>query len=117
MTAPRRRWSFSLRTLFVVVTVFGLLGGYIANQFGLVQERRVMLDSFTATGGRCGREYAAGHGIESSRVPFVRKLLGDEEIRAFWFPEGTDQQTRDRFTRTFPEAYVPPHDGIQIDRP
>jgi uncharacterized membrane protein YhhN len=32
MTAPRRRWSFSLSTLFVVVTVIGIIvrfGGFI----------------------------------------------------------------------------------------
>lgn len=29
MTAPKRRWSYSLRTLFVVVTVFGCWFGWM----------------------------------------------------------------------------------------
>src|ERR1700690_2367557 len=47
--APKRRWlRFSLRTLFVVVTVFGIWLGWQTN---VVRERRTMRDWLEARGG------------------------------------------------------------------
>jgi hypothetical protein len=46
MTAPRRRWfAFSLRALFVVVTVFGCWLGY---QLNWIRERHEALSTGTA---------------------------------------------------------------------
>ena len=45
MNAPRRRWfSFSLRTLFVVVTIAAIAGGWVMYQVSWIRQRRTMLD-------------------------------------------------------------------------
>ena len=40
-TKPNRRWfRFNLRTLFVVVTLFGLVGVWMANQMKWIRDRK-----------------------------------------------------------------------------
>ncbi len=44
MTAAKHRWfAFSLRTLFLMVTVFGLLSGWLAYHVRWIQQRHELL--------------------------------------------------------------------------
>ena len=43
MTAPRRRWSFSLRALLAAVTVCGIVGGWVAYQINWIHRRHAVL--------------------------------------------------------------------------
>jgi hypothetical protein len=45
MTAPRRRWSFTLRTLFAVVTVLSLVTGWVVYHLNWIRERHRKLES------------------------------------------------------------------------
>ena len=51
--APKRRWSFSLRTLFVVVTFICVLVGA---QLSLIHERQRIQESIIASGGQVSRD-------------------------------------------------------------
>ncbi len=44
MTAHKRRWTFSLRTMFVVVTVLGILG-WIGNNIRWIHQRREFIEN------------------------------------------------------------------------
>jgi hypothetical protein len=82
MTAPRRRWSFSLRTLFVVVTVVACwLGAWIANESSLVRERgRLIAEYADDTKGKWPGPARGKYTLlppESDEPPAWRKLLGD----------------------------------------
>ncbi|QDU30829.1 hypothetical protein ETAA8_59780 [Anatilimnocola aggregata] len=115
---PRRWWNFSLRTLFVLVT---LLCCYLAYQRSYIGERQAFLEYLreersvavvTAAQWRSGMlpgeipfdvkpEFVA-------RIPLTRKLLGDEAIqyiRPQYWP-GLETADRQRFAQLFPEAKV-----------
>lgn len=42
--APRRRWTFSLRTLLVVVTLLAILLGWVGYSLNWIRERHRFLD-------------------------------------------------------------------------
>ena len=50
MTAPRRHWSFSLRTLFVVVAMLALPLGWVGSQWRLVNVRRALRQELDQAG-------------------------------------------------------------------
>jgi hypothetical protein len=117
MTAPRRRWTFGLRTLFVVVTVLGCWLGW---QVDLVQERRSLLPWIedNATG------WSHPHLVVMPRVSWIRSLLGDQYfIDAITFPADVDEAKLREGRRAFPEGtfgvYSQPEDSpvAQADRP
>ena len=43
VTAPKRRWSFSLRTLFAAVTVLAVLLGWLVFHFNWIRQRHELL--------------------------------------------------------------------------
>ena len=51
MTAPKRRWSYSLRTLFVVVTVVGMILAWGAYELNLIRDRLAMAKEIESFGG------------------------------------------------------------------
>jgi hypothetical protein len=53
--APKRRWSFSLRTLFVVVTAVSCCAGWAVYQMRWIQQRH---------------EFTARHRARESLIPF-----------------------------------------------
>ncbi len=101
--APKRRWfRFSLRTLFVVVTVFGVWLGWNLHQ---VQERNRLMDHIAACGGHC----AMGESVafETTPVPLAWSLLGAEFVGYIELPVGSfSTKDRSHIQPLFPEAQI-----------
>ena len=103
MTAPNRRWfrfAFSLRTLFVVVTVLCLWLGWNVQQ---VQERGRM-----ATRMRGGVvNIPAEPYVGSYDPPLVWRLTGAKEISNVYIsPTDFNEREYNRIRRLFPEAEI-----------
>jgi hypothetical protein len=119
MTARRRRWfRFSLRTLFVVVTVVGAVSAYIVHERRLVQQRARMVDSLLSPldfGGPYDAEYGISVcDLTRDGVPFFRKALGDFRAIHLYLPRGAGQRVAQEYAEAFPEAEIEPHPA---DRP
>lgn len=109
----RRRWfRFSLRTMFVVVTVFCCWLGW---ESSAVRERRAVLKGLQTnaafqitTADAWAERFPAGSPVQSgARVPMVRVWLGDEAIQEIWYTrhiQGFSETEISRLTKTFPEA-------------
>src|SRR4051794_285454 len=104
----RRRWfSFSLRTLFVVVTVVGV---YLGWQLRIVRERKAVLAEISRVcQGSYGFTFLDLESLESSpnplihqtygvgdreyaRVSRIRRLLGDQSLVELNVPPKLDAQ-------------------------
>jgi hypothetical protein len=82
MTAPRRRWfRFSLRTLFVVVT---LLACWLAWNRSLVERRRAFLEKLRSSNEYKLYTYEDVRSAEFAREYHYDAPLTDAEFRAFW---------------------------------
>jgi hypothetical protein len=123
MTAPRRRWfrfAFSLRTLLVVVTLFGCWLGW---ELHVVRKRQSLIDSLPCDRAmniaeplRPGFGHSEAQAKAMAQVPLVRRLMGDfglAELNLFceidadyflqleaWFPEAEISATIDRGSTT-----------------
>ena len=96
---PFRRFQFSLRTLFVVVTLIGLLFGW---QGYIVRTRKALLDKCD----KLGVLYLQGD-IDSaytSSVPAYRRWFGDRPIYEFDFWPTLDSNALEEIKSSFPEA-------------
>jgi hypothetical protein len=116
--APKRHWfQFSLRTLFIMLTVFGVWLGWQAN---VVHERKAMRNWIESGGGRLSVFYPPqplpGTNLiiltgdfpdgEDFTVPIIRRWLGDEPV---WKVEVRHDASADEVVkakRLFPEAEV-----------
>ena len=102
MTAPRRRWSFSLRTLFVVVTVMTI-------SLALAVAYSAQLDQAAAWTSCSIAKISAwsGTSIRRDRPRLGSWLLGETGIQSFhvaappWTPDEVE-----RIQRLFPEAQI-----------
>ena len=112
MTMTNRRWfRFSLRTLFVVVTLFGVWLGW---QRHIVQERKALIaeldqidpefhhETLESLEKRTGRIDT----FDYARIPIVRKWLGDETVLRVWLPNAANEDLAYRAERAFPEAKI-----------
>jgi hypothetical protein len=112
---PRRRWfNFSLRTLFILVTVLCCWLGW---EMSVVRSRQAALSrikgnmAFSVTTAQSYRErWPAGMSVPTlATIPLVRRLLGDEAIQEIvvhrWFQSFSEEELS-RLTRAFPEAQL-----------
>jgi hypothetical protein len=106
---PRRRFRFSLRTLFVLVTVFGVWFGW---ELKFVRERQAVREELQRNGGivQTAAEIQQPWFVGTRTIPFWRRWLGDE---AMWFVgplyDLVDEpriKYLERLVRLFPEADV-----------
>ena len=106
-TKPKRRWyQYSLRTLFIIVTFFGIGFGLIGGQALIVRERKAMLDEIQLGGGRwMDRPAAVSVLPDDWALPWYRRLLGDNVIRAIFLPKSL-RQRHASVQEIFPEAMV-----------
>ena len=111
MTAPKRRWPrFSLRTMFVVVTVFGCWLGWNLQQ---VRERERFLREIPSRGGSfyalTGVPQYPPVKLRPISAPFVWSWLGATAVPADAISLPHDKFSRDeieRARRLFPEAGI-----------
>src|SRR5262249_52439536 len=110
---PRRRLRFSLRTLFVLVTVIACWLGW---QVHVVQHRKAMLRQIEASGGYAfgnqdwgwghpGKDHILRWGNEDASPSAIRSLLGDIHAENIGFDRpmtGADRQA----IAAFPEASI-----------
>ena len=121
---PRRRWfRYSLRTFFVLLTLFGI---WLAWQFNLLHQRQatrrwvernggtvdvwVRPEPLTVSAGSLALEitsYQRVHGPEEEpEIPAWRRLLGDEAINQIMLHASATKTEEARVKRLFPEAKV-----------
>jgi hypothetical protein len=108
--SPRRWFRFSLRTLFVIVTLFAC---WLAWQLSIVRMRQSALRQLKAlpgvevtTAAAWGRLFPTAPPVPVARIPMYRTWLGDEaiqEISHFHFVNEAEVQ---RLANRFPEARV-----------
>ena len=115
--APKRRWlRFTLRTLFVVVTVFSIWLGW---QASVVRERMVLrkaiedaasdsFEPYVAVGTRDDGSTVSTWGCKWSvnPIPWYRRMLGDEPVGDLGVPPGWSAGDAQHLKRAFPEAAV-----------
>jgi hypothetical protein len=120
MTAPRRRWfRFSLRTLFVVVTAFGIWLGW---QLHVVRERAAIRAWAEKREIGFSSEEWPGMFVPGRKpawvgvIPWYRRLLGDQGYVLIEMPYGYSaadkaaiQSDQALIEATFPEAVVDDH--------
>lgn len=123
MTAPSKRcwFRFSLRTMFVVVTVLSCALGWLVWQVHIVSERRAVVDWFNsrhsldgihsidgdiaayyAVTSLCGGSYRKLKAKGFPTLPWYRMALGDKPVYVLEVP--TDRKTKAE--SLFPEAIV-----------
>jgi hypothetical protein len=94
------RFQFSLRTLFIVVTLLAIPSWYIGSQAKIVAERKALLARIEKNGGSSYDK--APHGN------WIRQWLGDELIGCIAVRRRLRllQHDLDEIEKTFPEADV-----------
>ena len=102
MTAPRRRWSYSLRTLFVVVTALCAAGSWAAYQLNWIRERHAALGSDE------GDDSPIGCAMTRGVAPLSLRMLGEPGYAAIYAPGLPSNPSVARLRSLFPEA------GIEI---
>ncbi len=102
---PKRRWyQFSLRTLLVVVTLICVVvGGYVHWQAEIVRERKQMRSRIVELGGSIATD---SDREPLSRVPWLRRVLGDEPVAEINMEFGTPDSELLKIREAFPEAEV-----------
>jgi len=96
--APRRRWfSFSLRTLFVVVAASGLFLAWLGVQVQWIRDRHEALS-----------HYSVGTTVRPKKAPWSIRILGEAGAPVVVVKFSTSMDERERLRRLFPEAKVLP---------
>lgn len=100
-TVPKRRCTFSLRTLFVVMTVLGVLGGWLGYELNWIRQRDGVV--------RAQVSWEPGL-PDSPPAPWSLRLLGENGVGTVFYDgrlpprEQTAEITRLR--NLFPESHV-----------
>jgi hypothetical protein len=94
-----RRFQFGLRSLFVLITLCGVLLGW---QLHLVESRKELLKWIEDAQGSYGIDDFA----KPVQVSWLRRLFGDHEITSIELLDSTDTTQLDRIISAFPEAQV-----------
>ena len=111
MTAqPRRSWfrfAFSLRTLFVVVTIIGVWLGW---NLKIVRERKALIQELRRASSRRHPFYSLAGDLEqdslkqSSALSIFRRALGDKAYELLEIPYAMKRDRIKQFDAAFPEA-------------
>ncbi len=115
-SANRRRWlpRYSLRTLFIVLTVIGCWLGYELSWIRQRQKARQWLER----AGGCYVELFALQQHPAPTIPFWRTWLGDQAVTAIVIPSNTWGATRgygiERLRQLFPETTVCDREAMHL---
>lgn len=102
-TPPRRRWfRFSLRTMFVVVTVFAVFLAWPVGEWRFVQHRKVVLHEVRSSFG----SYMGTWPGKPSRHAGIGRLFGDVSVDEIALIPDTTEAQLARVRAAFPEADV-----------
>ena len=126
-TQPRRRWfrfAFSLRTLFVVVTIFGVWLGW---NHKIVRERKAVLAEIDRIGQYQPHRWlerlasdpistVPHENVEDIRVSSIRHFMGDESCLVLFLPYDLNANWISRAEQAFPEAVLVLQDGREFVR-
>jgi len=97
---PRRRFRFTLRTLFVVLTVLGCSLGWGIRQAHVVRRRLALCEQISRTGGvQWNTPWA-----QANELSWLRKLLGDKPVYSIRLPAGATPADAQQVVADFPEA-------------
>jgi hypothetical protein len=102
--SPRRRFQFSLRTLFVVVTLLAVACGYVVRQREIVMERMGWHSIIQNLGGHLVKAVDAQRPI-IARIPWLRECWGDSAIQFIVLPIKSKADLN-KIKSVFPEAEV-----------
>jgi hypothetical protein len=111
-TQPRRRrfrLVFSLRALFVLVTLLAVPVGWFAWQVHLVRFRRSVLSMEGVVANMLRDQYSSLDNIGYVQVGPVRRFLGDKDCVELELPATFDAQYLKRVENAFPEAKLYMH--------
>lgn len=108
MTAPKRRWLwFQLSTLFVVVTLFGIIA-WLEAQWRWIGDRHAALKRLTIAHSIAGFDWRS-----PTQAPFPIRLLGEKGLAsvAIWTSSDSEQDRKhvENLKRLFPESRVELH--------
>jgi hypothetical protein len=114
----RRRFRFGLRMLFALVTIIGVLSGWVVYQLNWIRERhKVITFSETTPGTKIGYYssdlvvYAVSEDIRPHQVaPIQLRLFGERGYSEIGLRHASDNDA-ERFERMFPEATI-----IRLDK-
>jgi hypothetical protein len=111
-TPPRRWFRYSLRTMFVVVTLFALWLGW---ELKFIRDRRSFLKSMDEMREAEMAQTANGLTvafigtivrISDRGIPFWRRWLGDEAQALMTLPQSSTDADMENAKRLFPEATI-----------
>jgi hypothetical protein len=103
----RSRFRFSLRALFAMLTVISISFAWLVSERSFVQYRKSWAENLI---GKTRAETAVIHlsycrEFTNSRIPLVRRLLGDWQFDLIVLSRPTDQEFRS-VSALFPEAEI-----------
>jgi hypothetical protein len=109
-TKPKRRWfRFSLRTLFVMVTIIGVAAGWAGYQLNWIRQRHAFISNSPPK--IVG--LVAGRNDPTFKSPWTLNLFGEEPIRKLL---GVQEQYVSEAKALFPEATINPP-NIRLRKP
>jgi hypothetical protein len=77
-TKPKRRWfRFGLRTLFVLMTIFGVVSGWVAYQFNWIRQRHEFL---------LNKGVIVLAEVPKSDTAWTLLLFGERQVERFFVP-------------------------------
>ena len=97
MTAPRRRWSFDLRTLFVMVMVLAIPLAWLHRQ----KQWALARDAFRQNSSDDSYWKSDDFG-----PPFPLSIFGTRGVSSIWLPGGTSAEEIGRAKELFPESKI-----------
>jgi hypothetical protein len=99
-----RRWSFSLRTMFLAVLLLAIAIGWVTSERRFVLQRKALAKEFRDRIGPVG--YIGPHSNPEPTIPFWRRWMGDEPCHAIDVPYGAPEYDFRRAEQFFPEAKI-----------
>lgn len=120
---PRRRFRFSLRTVFILVTLLGMALAWLVVQVKWMSDRRYALRYSEHAGDVLPATAVAGPRLgPTPPAPWSIRILGEKGRRAICVvrdsKDMTDAQFEakvERIQRLFPEAEIVPEKSVSLD--
>ena len=105
----RFRFQYTLRTLFIVITLLAIPCGYVGYQLRFVAQRKALIEEIRKRGGAVLSVAVYPHPAtedQAPTVPWIRRLLGDEPYWEVAFAAPCSRSELAHAEEVFPEARV-----------